>query len=275
MTLTTFFSLWLLATPPASPIQSYELEAKVIRTIPVASNTGTTTIVFPGPIDGLRAARVVSNPKEPGDFLLSHHPGRHDFTLRALKPEASDVLTVLYQHEAYVLRLKASDTPAYTVRFHQLRPVAPVASPVSPARLLGLLDKAKAYHALAVHHPALLEDVAYTAFASDEEADIHLAEAWRFDRDDTLVFRVTITNPGDLPLRYDPAGFAVQTGDRRYPQVISDASGTVPPRSSTTAYFAVTGTPRGGRNNLSVHNDWTVFWQALPEEEVDPKAMED
>jgi hypothetical protein len=48
-------------------------------------------------------------------------------------------------------------------------------------------------------------------------------------------------------------------GDRTYPQSISDASGTIPPMGEAPAYFAVTGTPNGGRNDLSLKNDFTIL----------------
>jgi hypothetical protein len=66
-------------------------------------------------------------------------------------------------------------------------------------------------------------------------------------------------------------------GDRTYPQSISDASGTIPPMGEAPAYFAVTGTPNGGRNDLSLKNDFTVLLDrietnAAPAQPVQPEA---
>ncbi len=33
----------------------------------------------------------------------------------------------------------------------------------------------------------------------------------------------------------------------------------MPPKSDTPAYFAITGTPSGGRNDISLKNDFTVL----------------
>ena len=81
-----------------------------------------------------------------------------------------------------------------------------------------------------------------------------LKQAFRFNAEDTLVFRAAITNKADAPLIYRPDSFALRAGSRLYPQSISDASGTVPPKGRGIVYFAVTGTPDGGRNNLSLKN---------------------
>ena len=42
------------------------------------------------------------------DFLLSFTPGNFYFTVRALKNDAEDHLTVIYNRKAYVLQLSAS-----------------------------------------------------------------------------------------------------------------------------------------------------------------------
>ena len=77
---------------------------------------------------------------------------------------------------------------------------------------------------------------------------IQIEEAFRFNAEDTLVFRVAITNEIDAPLIYQPDSFTLRAGNRLYPQSISDADGTVPPKGRSIVYFAVTGTPDGGRN---------------------------
>jgi len=63
-----------------------------------------------------------------------------------------------------------------------------------------------------------------------------------------------VTNKTDAQLRFRPDSLAVRAGNRLYHQSISDASGAVPPLGSSTVYFAVTGTPDGGRNELSLKN---------------------
>ena len=88
---------------------------------------------------------------------------------------------------------------------------------------------------------------------------IQIEQAFRFNAEDTLVFRLVITNRIDAPLIYQPDSFALRAGNRLYPQSVSDADGTVPPKGQSIVYFAVTGTPDGGRNNLSLRNAFMVL----------------
>ena len=53
-------------------------------------------------------------------------------------------------------------------------------------------------------------------------------------------------------------------GNRLYNQSISDAPGVLPPNASSTVYFAITGTPDGGRNELSLKNEFNVLVSRLP-----------
>jgi hypothetical protein len=71
----------------------------------------------------------------------------------------------------------------------------------------------------------------------------------------------------EQPLQYRPDGFSLRVGERVYPQSISDASGTIPPKGEAPAYFAVTGTPSAGRNDISLKNDFIVVLDAVPIEE--------
>ena len=64
-----------------------------------------------------------------------------------------------------------------------------------------------------------------------------------------------------------PMDFSLRVGERTYPQSISDASGVVPPHAEAPAYFAVTGTPNGGRNDMSIKNDFFVILDA---QTIDP-----
>jgi len=79
-----------------------------------------------------------------------------------------------------------------------------------------------------------------------------------------------VTNKTSDELRYAPNGFSLRVGERTYPQSISDASGVVPPHVETPAYFAVTGTPNGGRNDMSIKNDFFVILDAHTIEPAPP-----
>ena len=96
--------------------------------------------------------------------------------------------------------------------------------------------------------------------------EVQIDEAFRFNPEDTLVFRILLRNKTDQSLHYKPDGFSLRVGERVYPQSISDASGTIPAKGETPAYFTVTGTPNGGRNEISLKNEFTVVLDAFPVE---------
>ena len=76
-------------------------------------------------------------------------------------------------------------------------------------------------------------------------------QVFRFDPEYTVVFKLRLQNKGDAELYYQPQRLAVRVGQDVYDPSIVDASGIVPPKAATTAYLAITGSPTGGRANLS------------------------
>ena len=103
-------SLFLLPLAlQAGPITQKPLDEFVICDILVASKSGTTTIVFPAEISRLFAKSVAVQEQENAGFLISFTPGNFYFSICALKLDAEDHLTVIFNRKAYVLRLKASE----------------------------------------------------------------------------------------------------------------------------------------------------------------------
>jgi len=93
----------------AGPITQKPLDEFVIYDIAVASKTGTPTVMFPSEISGLFAKSVAVQEQENAGFLISFMPGNFYFSIRALKPDAEDHLTVIFNRKAYVLHWKASE----------------------------------------------------------------------------------------------------------------------------------------------------------------------
>ena len=122
----------------------------------------------------------------------------------------------------------------------------------------------------AEQQPEAVADVDFTTFAKQprvmdfNDYEIRVEEVFRFNPEDTLVFHLLLKNKADAPIHYRPDSFSLRVGNRLYPQSISDAAGLIPPKSEVTAYFAVTGTPDGERNELSLKNDFTVLVDRLP-----------
>jgi hypothetical protein len=259
----TFLAFGLLVQSlPAREIVQKPLDELVIYNLPIAFKSGNTTVLFPSAISGLYAKSIAIQEQPNADFLISFTPGNYYFTVRALKREAEDHLTVIYNRKAYVLRLSASDKPFYAVTFFQDASYRGTARPVVPERLLSLMDKAKAYPLFEKDYPDAIAGVLHAAPNTTNYYDkfkLLIRDVWRFEQEDTLVFRIELENSSDSTIYYKPQDLAVRLEDRIYTQSIADASGVMPPKSSTPAFFAVTGNGQGGRNNLAPDNKWNVL----------------
>jgi hypothetical protein len=256
----------------SQPIQQLWLDDHVVVSVPVATNR-VTTINFPGPIEAIDGAGFTVDGKTPGQFQLAHAKGSAFLSVRALSPKAAGNLNIRWNDHTYVFELSVSDAPILSLNMAALptpeEAGAGRAPEVSPLKLLSLLDKAKAFPLLKTQQSEAVADVSFTTYdgkslVSDfNDYQIQIESAFRFNAEDTLVFRVAITNETDMALIYQPDSFTLRAGNRLYPQSISDASGTVSPKGQSIVYFAVTGTPDGGRNNLSLKNQFTVLVNRL------------
>ena len=195
------FALLMAGSPlEAGEIVQKPLDEFVIYNIPVASQSGNTTVLFPSAISGLYAKSVAAQEQPNADFVLSFTPGNFYFTVRALKKDAQDHLTVIYNKKAYVLYLSASEKPFYSVTFFQGGNTRAAARPVIPERLLSLLDKAKAYPLFQKDHPDALAGVLHAAPNATNYYDnfqVVTRDVWRFEEEDTLIFRIDLENTSD------------------------------------------------------------------------------
>jgi hypothetical protein len=278
--LNNLVALFLAAASLAEPnpsIQRVTLDDRVVETVPVATNR-VTTISFPGPISAIDAAGVTTDPKLPGEFLLAHTKGSSFVSVRSLAKNAAANLNIRWNKRTYVFELVESNLPVPALNLEERRVIqaAQAAPLVSPMRLLALLDKAKSYPLLKQQHPASVAQVEAKAFGDRPEVtdftdyEIRIREIFRFNPEDTLVFHITLRNKSMKEIRYRPDTFAIHAGNRLYHQSISDAPGALPANSESTVYFAITGTPDGGRNELSLKNRFSVFLERFPDEQSAP-----
>lgn len=267
---------YLLSLSPAlaadtTAIQSALLDERVVYSVPVATNR-VTTISFPGPIAGIDAAGVTTDPKVTGQFQLAHTRGSSFFSVRALGRNATANVNVRWGKHTYVLELAESSLPVLSFIL-ETKPSGPGVQPapiISPTRLLALLDKAKTFPLLKQQHPEAVAQVDVVTFADQScitdfnDYEIRVEESFRFNPEDTLVFHLRLRNKTENEIRYRPDSFSLRVGNRLYQQSISDAAGLIPPKEEVTAYFAVTGTPDGARNELSLKNAFSVLVERLP-----------
>ncbi len=240
--------------------------------MPVATNR-VTTVNFPGAIEAIDGVGFTVDGKTSGAFQLAHANRSAFFSVRALALGVSANLNVRWNERTYVLEFIESNPPMLSLNL-ELPPTpmengAVRASEFNPLKLLALLDKAKAFPLLKQQHPEAVSDVSFTSYdghplVSDfNDYQIQIEQAFRFNAEDSLVFRIAITNATEAPLMYQPDSFMVRAGNRLYPQSISDADGSVGPHGKSIVYFAITGTPDGGRNDLSLKNNFTVLMKRL------------
>lgn len=247
-------------------IEEIVLDEHSVYRIPVSMDR-VTTISFPGPIAALDGAYLTMDGKTQAKFQIAYKPGNYFFSVRCLAKDEVTNLNVVWNNKTYVLELAYAAKPLLSVIFqHETDAAAGKKVAVTPTRLLGLLDKAKAYQVLKEHHPEAVESVQVSTpktVSEYPEFEAVTEEVYRFDPQDTIVFRVLLRNKSDHEILYQAERFAVRAGQRVYFQSISDASGIMPPKSETPAYFAITGTPTGSRNDLSLKNQFAVIVSRL------------
>lgn len=267
-----------LAEPP-EPIQRVTLDERTVVTVPVATNR-VTTISFPGPIAAIDAVGVTADGKTPGQFQLAHTKGSSFVSIRALTAKAATNLNIRWNKHTYVFELVEDDAPVLALNL-EARATSEAVLPaphVTPTDLLALLDKAKAFPLLKQQHPDAVTGAEARTFGDQphvtdfNDYEIRVEEVFRFNPEDTLVFHVTLRNKSDRGIRYLPESFCVRVGNRLYYQSISDAPGLLPPHAASTVYFAITGTPDGGRNELSLKNEFNVLVSRLPSLPETPAA---
>lgn len=257
-------------------IRSIALDDGLVYAVRVAVREGSTTIRFPGPIESWSAGRCAVEPYSASqvsaqqyqqlpveaEFRLTYAPGRNYIVLRALTAEASDTLTVIYGGTPYVIRLAASYEPDYVVSFRPRNSIGRAKREVTPEVLLGLIDRAKAYTLLAQTYPHTTVGIMYDTpgrITQYKDFDVVIAEVWRFDEHDALVFDCIIRNHSAAPLCYKPQSLAVGLAGAIFPAAVADADGYVPANGESRIYLGFCGTPHGGRNNLSTKNDWSIL----------------
>ena len=243
-------------------VQDFPLNDHTVYTIPVSA-TRVTTVSFPSPIAAIDGALLTVDGKMPGLFQIAHTKGTAYFSLRALAKDAATNLNVRWNNRTYAFELHESGEPLYSVVLESPPDSGKrLTGPLTPPRLLGLLDKVKAFPLLRVNHPDVVAGVKYRDLREQPlvsdcgDYEVKLAEVFRFPEEDTVVFHILITNRSDKPLDHSPEQLQVRVGDHVFTPSLTDLGSGIPPHESTLGYVLVSGGP-AGRNDLSLKNDFT------------------
>jgi hypothetical protein len=266
-------------------IKQFPLDERTVYEIPIGHDM-PTTIMFPSELTAIEGANVATSPDMPAPVMLSYTPGRYFFSVRAQAPDPAPdqeknvtaaatatviaTVNVIWKNRTFVIRFYISPTsrPYGSVTFYEARLAGKNPSSVrrvNPEGLLELLDRAKSWRLIHQQYPEAVQQIEHRApqppgnITRYRDFSVTVEEIFRFDPEDTLVFKIMLHNPGFSEIVYQPQSLAARIGHRVYHASVSDAAGIIPPQASTPAWFAITGTPDGARANLSVKNDFSII----------------
>jgi hypothetical protein len=262
------------------------LASKVVR-IPLNQNDpaivrlgthGITTLEFPYKIEALDGFGFSASPSPDGQdlFQISFNKGTNFLSLKAMREGVEGNLTVVLDGKVYCLFCKAVPDPSFVVVFED-NSAKTISDPhdileknkqASPARLLGFLDKLKAYPSLKTSAPEIFQNMEVAEPNSESSLDglkVTLRRVIRDEGLDSIGFEVELANQTNKDFLYDPESLGVRIGDEVYPQAVSDAGGLVQAGKRLPAFFVVAGTATGGRNDLAVTNKFDVMLRQITE----------
>jgi hypothetical protein len=272
-------SLSSYGAQPVSAIAQKPLDEFIVYEIPVAETIGNTTILFPSPISGIFVSKAAPSSQANSDFLIDYQPGSYYFTIRSTKPHVEDYINVIFEKKAYVFHVFSSNQPYRTLTlFYPSKSLSKGGKAVSPELLISLLDKVKSYSLLAAQHPEKVEGVLHEIPKKELDYSnykIVVQDVYRFEESDTLIFRLSLENKTSQSITYNPQNVSIGLKENLYSTSIVDASGDIPPNSVVTAYFGITGTANGGRNNLSPKNDWNIILIPDGQQHLAPQPSQD
>jgi hypothetical protein len=244
-------------------VQEFVLDDHMVYTVPVSAQR-VTTISFPSPIAAIDGALTTADGKTPGVFQIAHTKGTAYVSARALVKGATTNLNIRWNNRTYVFDLHESNEPCYSLILRAGNKRSSGAGrALTPNRLLGILDKVKAYPLLQQYEPEAVRNVEYRDCRAKPlitdcgDYEVRLTEGFRFPDQDTLVFQLSVSNKSDKALEHVPERLEVRVGEQVFTPSLADIVSIVAPHGAATGHVAVTGNPNGGRNGLSLKNDFT------------------
>jgi uncharacterized protein (DUF433 family) len=207
-------------------VKQFPLDERVVYEIPIGADV-PTTLMFPSSLTAIEGANVSASADQPAPVLLAYTPGRTFFSVRALTPVAKAAVNVVWKNKTYVLRFFVNPEPYGSVTFYEdeLAGRSTVRNRrVTPEVLLALLDRAKSYALIQGQYPEAAQQIEHATpgdvtFYRDFKVTVE--EVFRFDPEDTLVFRVRFKSE----VIYQPQRLAVRVSANVYYASIADASG--------------------------------------------------
>jgi hypothetical protein len=128
--------------------------------------------------------------------------------------------------------------------------------------LLAILSRAKQREFLETVNPDLFEGWQQRRDLSlaSAEGEVHpvITEIQSWPQKDALVFRCRVENKGKEVFRFKPSDARIRVGDAVYGVQLADSSGVVQPGKATLLDVVLQGNAGGGREHLSIQNDFRL-----------------
>jgi hypothetical protein len=268
------------AWPPSEPVQ-VPCHAKV-----------TTTVLFPFAPEPPDGAGFTQDPGTiSGVFRISWKAGDFHLSVAPLANATSRNLNVPCDGRVVVLVFQPVQDPAEAcalVEF-ELKPEvqglpaqrsavlrtdrreASPYLPVTPARLIGMMDRLKLLHAsgggertesllLAMRGISWSHPVRTTTCGP---ISVEPVLCLRDERLDLLGFTCVLVNTGSSSVRLEPSSLAARAGAGLHRAATADAPSHLEPGAAAPAFFVVQGTSDGSPGHLAAHNDWLLSIEIL------------
>lgn len=256
---------------------------KLVNEVAINS-TVATTITFPEKITLLTGFGLVDDPGAAQQMTQSRVALVHfdnvlsdTLVVRLVKPGEPCHVTIRTSKHIHLLRFVPSELanlavivppPVERDAAVQTTSEAIVKNRISydTNELLGVLSKAKNRKALQPLNPSLftgwIERNGLDMTVTDDGLSATIYEIQRQPAKDATVFRCWITNNGTEPYEFEPNGVKIRVGERSYNAQLVDCSGLAQPGQKIPMDVVLQGGPGGGREGLSINQDFRV---ELPE----------
>ena len=195
-----------------------------------------TTILMPAPIEAFEGNNISTTPGVPTIAFLQHTPGTRFFSVKAVIPGTAD-LNVIIGDAVFSFRFTFSMNPTRTLTIEvpgKARAEKPARTVhITARRLYEITQDAKTYFTVAQQYPEFDRAIEVTTPGKIIEYPgyrLVIDQVFRFDRDDTLVFRVAFLNDTASPRYYKPAEIGLRIGRNIYWPSFAQVSGSMAPR---------------------------------------------
>jgi len=229
--------------PPLGVMEKAILEDS--KPYEVAVGAVPTTILMPAPIDAFEGNNITTTPDTAAALFLQHEAGTRFFSVKSLLPGTAD-LNVIIGDAAYSFRFYYSDNPTRTLTIEPAKPSLPDLPAhtvrITARRLYDILQDAKTYFAIKEQHPEWQRTIEVAAPGKVLEYPgyrLVIDQVFRFDRDDTLVFRAIFINDTDAPLYYKPSEIGLRVGPNIYWPSFAQVPRIIPARGPARLTWSV------------------------------------